>query len=118
MNEQTRAETGLGEELGMLCSSHRTVDLGIHLYRLGQLLFLCTPSGRWRYRTEKGSDLLTMVSHPLGPGWSLTRVISEAASASLKVRWARVLAASLTGSDYLGKSPKCWFPFLVCKTGS
>lgn len=69
-------------------------------------------------RTEKGSDLLTRVSRPLGPDWSLTQVVSEAASASLKVHWARVLTPSFTGSDYLGKSPKCWFPFLVCKIGS
>ena len=69
-------------------------------------------------RTEKGSDILTRVSRQLGPGWSRTQVISEAVSASLKVHWARVLAPSLTGSDSPGKSPKCWFPFLVCKTGS
>ena len=79
MNEQTRAETfshtwasGLGADLGKLCSSHRIMDLGTHLYRLGQQLFprhTYREMEIWTDRTAYGSDFLTGASRMLGPGW-------------------------------------------------
>lgn len=79
MNEHTRAETfshtwdsGLGEDLGKLCSGQRITDLGTCLYRSGQQLVpehTCRETEIWTDRTACGSDLLTGASRMLGPGW-------------------------------------------------
>lgn len=92
MNEQTRAETfshtwdsGLGEALGKLCSSHRITDLGTHLYRLGQQLFpehTCQETEIWTDRTAYGSDYL------LGPPacWAVAGSITRAISGGCECR--------------------------------